>query len=155
MDFDLLQPKSLKAARLLLEEHYPDVVLASTHQAKGHGLSLCTRLRKYQGGDCLMVVHGAVPDSLDGDRLRADMDHTYKVDHWLHNNASPALVALTVKQLLKAHQSGRPARRRSLGAPLSMSTPSEETRPKSDAKLRTTGEFEVEFKRPPTLKRER
>ena len=157
VDFDLVMPKSMKQIKHLLEEQQPDVVLASTHQKKGHGLSLCTRMRKLDGGDCLMVVHGSAPEGVDAEKLKLGLGSDFKVDHWLHNNASPALVALTVKQLLKTHQASRPRRdRRPMAPPPSMSSSSEssERRPISRAKLRTTGEFEVELERPTTPKRD-
>jgi CheY-like chemotaxis protein len=147
----------MKDVRQLMEEQQPDVVLASTHQKSGHGLQICTRMRKLEGGDCLMVVHGSVPEGVDSDELKAGLGQKYKVDHWLNNNASPALVALTVKQLLKSHLANRPRRnRRPMAPPLSLGSSSEssERRLISRAKLQTTGEFEVEFKRPTPPKRE-
>ncbi|GEM_PF-3362996 len=154
VDFDLVMPKSMKQIKHLLEEQQPDVVLASTHQKKGHGLSLCTRMRKLDGGDCLMVVHGSAPEGVDAEKLKLGLGSDFKVDHWLHNNASPALVALTVKQLLKAQMGTRPRRRRrAIAPPASMSTSSGQRRA-SQASVRTTGEFEVEFRRPPVDNRD-
>lgn len=149
VDFELLTARSMKEVKQLLGEAQPDVVLASTHQAKGNGLELCTRLRDLPGGDCLMVVHGAAPEGEDMERLRLRMANELKVDHWLSNNTSPALVALTVKQLFKSHQRTSPRRvGRPMAPPPSLASASvERERKASDARLRTTGEFEVEFRR--------
>ena len=156
MEFDLLVPKSMREVRQLMEEQFPDVVLASTQQKRGHGLEVCTRLRRLEGGDCLMVVHGTVPEDASAEELKKGLGSKYKVDHWLPNNASPAMVALTIKQLLKTVYSRRPRRPRTpMPSPPSMSISSEVSgRHRAvTSRLRTTGEFEVEFARTPTLKR--
>jgi DNA-binding response OmpR family regulator len=152
----------MKVAKQFLEEFEPEVVLASTMQLKGTGLSLCTRLRRYPGGDCLMVVHGSSPEGADVYELRAGLGTKYKVDHWLNNNASPALVALTIKQLLRGHLGTRPrSNRRPMMGPASLTNsavaaPSvSETRSgrqASLARLRSSGNLEVEFRRPGSSK---
>ncbi len=148
----------MREVKQFLEEQFPDVVLASTQQQKGHGLQTCTRMRGLEGGDCLMVVHGSVPEGVDGEELKRGLGtKKYKVDHWLANNASPAMVALTVKQLLKTFQAHRPRRARpSIPSPPSISVSSQGSGRHRAVKsmLRTTGEFEVEFERPRTLKRD-
>jgi CheY-like chemotaxis protein len=112
----------MKEARDLMALHRPDVVLASTHQPKGNGLALCTRLRGFDGGDCLMVVHGAALEDQDMDQLKHDLQAEYEVDHWLSNNASPALVGLVIKQLIKARQKAdlSPSGRHRVARPPSM-----------------------------------
>ncbi len=141
-DFDLLTPRSMKEVRQQLQEQLPDVVLASIQQHKGNALELCTRLRGQEGGDCLMVVHGSAPEGADIQEMREGLGSRYRVDYWLSNDASPALVALTLKELLKGHQATRPRRERRPSAP--QETPSGRQLA-ADPTLRTTGEFEVEF----------
>ena len=151
VDFEVLTPRSMKTVKELVREQCPDVVLASMRQHRGHGLEICTRLRRLEGGDGLFVVHGAPLQGLSMAELRTEMGRTWKVDHWLSNDASPPLVALTLKQLLKDRRASisqrrhrRPERAR---ASLSGRNPTVSASPVS---LKTTGSFEVEPIRPPT-----
>jgi len=149
VDFEVLTPRSMKAVKELVREQCPDVILASMRQHRGHGLEICSKLRRLEGGDGLMVVHGAPPPGQSLAELRMEIGRTWKVDHWLSNDASPALVGLTLKQLLKdrrvsisQRRSRRPERARA--APSGRS-PSVGGTPVS---LKTTGSFEVELIRP-------
>ncbi len=146
----------MKAVRELVREQSPDVVLASMKQHRGHGLEMCTRLRKLDGGDGLMVVHGAPPAELSMAQLREELGKTWKVDHWLSNDASPALVALTLTQLLRdrrvsmrQRRSRRPERAR---AAASLGGRSRDSA--TPVALKSTGNFEVELIRPASDERE-